>query len=94
VTAKPVVLDPFEGMTEEVNAHAPRLDTLDGKVIGLYANTKYKAVELLDLVELELRSRFDLRGVVRGSYDTGRLMEKAEWRDIERCDAIVLTHGD
>jgi len=41
-----------------------------------------------------LAERYDLRGVVRGTYSSSRLMRREEWKDVERCDAIILTHGD
>ena len=88
------VLDPVEPLATDTYTKAPRLDSLDGKVIGLYANNKLKAVELLDLVGEELEQRVKLAGIVRGSYEVGRLMEPEEWIDVEKCDAIVLTHGD
>jgi hypothetical protein len=31
---------------------------------------------------------------VRGSYDAGRLMRDDEWKGLEDCDAVLLTHGD
>ena len=88
------VLDPVEAPASDVFTKAARLDSLDGKVIGLYANNKLKAVELLDLVGEELAQRVKLGGIVRGTYNVGRLMEPEEWIDVEKCDAIVLTHGD
>ncbi len=94
IDSKLRVLDPVEEPTIEPNSIAPRLDSLNGKVIGLYANTKYKAIELLDMVADELHERYDIKGVVRGRYNTGRLMRGDEWHDTEECDAIILTHGD
>jgi len=88
------VLDPVEESSSDTFTRAPRLDSLDGKVIGLYANNKLKTLELLDLVGEELSQRANLAGVVRGTYHVGRLMEPEEWIDVEKCDAIVLTHGD
>ena len=88
------VLDPVEGPVSDTYTKAARLDSLDGKVIGLYANNKLKAVELLDMVGEELEQRVKLAGIVRGSYNVGRLMEPEEWIDVEKCDAIILTHGD
>jgi hypothetical protein len=92
--AKLRVLDPVEEPSTDTYVRAPRLDTLDGKVIGLYANNKLKTEELLDLVGEELSQRAKLKGIVRGTYHVGRLMEPEEWIDVEKCDAIVLTHGD
>ena len=88
------VLDPVEVSTSDRYARAPRLDSLDGKVVGLYANNKLRSIELLDMVQEELDQREKLAGIVRGSYNVGRLMEPEEWIDVEKCDAIVLTHGD
>ena len=91
---KLMVLDPVEEASSDVATMAPRLDTLDGKVVGLYANMKLRSVELLDLVQEELQQRVRLAGVVRGKYNVGRVMRPEEWIDVEKCDAIILTHGD
>lgn len=88
------VLDPTEEAAIQPVRLAPRLDTLRGKVIGLYSNHKLNATKLLDMAETILKERFDLKGAVRGSYQVGRLMRREEWQDVERCDAIILTHGD
>lgn len=73
---------------------APRLDTLEGKQIGLWANGKLNSVELLEEVEQELRSRHLIAGVVTGRYDPGRVMDIDEWGPIADCDAVVLANGD
>jgi hypothetical protein len=73
---------------------APRLDTLDGKRIGLWSNMKLNAPELLACVEAELRSRHDIAGTVAGSYNPARLMRPNEWGSMDTCDAVILTHGD
>ncbi len=73
---------------------APRLDTLDGKRIGLWSNMKLNANELLSCVEEELRGRHAIAGTVPGSYHPARLMRPNEWGSIDTCDAVILTHGD
>jgi hypothetical protein len=73
---------------------APRLDTLDGKCIGLWSNRKLNADELLECVADELRSRHRIAGTVAGSYHPARVMRANEWGDLDRCDAVILTHGD
>ena len=88
------VLDPTSDAVVEAGQRAARLDSLDGKRIGLYQNGKLNARELMDQVELLLRQRHRVAGVVRGTYDAGRVMRADEWQDVERCDAILLTHGD
>lgn len=93
-TTKLKVLDPVTEPFVQGVARAPRLGTLDGKVIGLYNNEKRNAARLLDLVADILAERYDIREVVRGAYSSSRLMRRDEWKDVERCDAIILTHGD
>jgi len=88
------VLEPIAESVTNPESLAPRLSTLDGKVIGLYSNKKLNADRLLELVEEELKSRHELAGVVRSTYTGMRLMKRDEWRDVEECDAIILTHGD
>ena len=73
---------------------APRLDTLDGKRIGLWSNKKLNADELLDCVAVELRSRHHIAGTVAGTYHPARVMRPNEWGALDSCDAVILTHGD
>ncbi|MCE2391296.1 MAG: hypothetical protein J4G09_07400 [Proteobacteria bacterium] len=88
------VLNPLAESRAESARPAPRLSGLEGRTVGLYSNGKLNADRLLDLVEEELRGRHRLAGVVRGRYQGMRLMKPEEWRDVSRCDAILLTHGD
>ena len=88
------VLDPTSDAVVEPGKRAARLDSLDRKRIGLYENGKLNAKALMDQVESLLRERYRVAGIVRGSYDAGRLMRADEWQDVEGCDAILLTHGD
>lgn len=73
---------------------APRLHTLEGKRIGLWANRKLNSQELLEQVELELRARHEIAGVITGVYDPGRVMQPGEWGPIDTCDAVILANGD
>ncbi len=88
------VLDPVGELVMVALQPAPRLDTLDGKVIGLYNNQKLNAEKLLDMVQGLLEKRHRLKGFIRGKYSAGQVHKREEWTDIERCDAIILTHGD
>lgn len=88
------LLDPTTEPVIEPGDLSPRLDALDGKTIGLYANMKLNAVELLDEMEALLSARFRITRFVRGSYNAGRLMRPEEWEGVDACDAIILTHGD
>ena len=73
---------------------SPRLDTLEGKRIGLWSNSKINTAELLDEVESILCDRYRIAGTQRGTYSAARVMRAGEWGDIEGCDAVILTHGD
>lgn len=72
---------------------APRLDTLEGKAIGLWSNKKLNADRLLDFIRQELAEDYSF-SIVHGVYDPGRLMEEHEWGDLEQCDAVILANGD
>lgn len=88
------ILDPVTDFDSNDGVMAPRLDTLNGKVVGMYQNGKLNAGKLLDLIADILSERYDLKGIVRGNYIGNRVMRPNEWRDIEQCDAIILTNGD
>ena len=94
IASKLTVLDPVEEPIVEPSVLAPRLETLHGKVVGLYSNNKLNATKLLDMCGDLLHERFELKDVVRGNYNVGKVMRRNEWEDVERCDAVILTHGD
>ena len=95
MTEKLRVLDPVGELAYVPLQPAPRLDTLDGKVIGLYGNQKLNAEKLLDLVQERLGQRHRIREFVRGQYSAGKVHPREEWGPhLDRCDAIILTHGD
>ena len=54
------ILDPVCDPEPEGATLAPRLDTLEGKVVGLYSN-RVHATKLLDLVSVILSERFNLQ---------------------------------
>jgi hypothetical protein len=88
------LVDPVVRPTRVPVHLAPRLDTLEGKTVGLWSNQKLNAGELLACVEAELRSRHRIAGTVCGTYSPARVMRADEWGDVDRCDAVILTHGD
>jgi hypothetical protein len=73
---------------------APRLDSLEGKRIGLWSNKKLNADELLACVADEIRSRHHIGATVAGTYHPARVMRSNEWGALDTCDAVILTHGD
>lgn len=88
------LVDPVARPTRVAVQLAPRLATLEGATIGLWSNQKLNANELLSCVEAELRARHAIAGTVRGTYHPARVMKANEWGLVDRCDAVVLTHGD
>ena len=88
------LVDPVVAPRVEAAQLAPRLATLDGATIGLWSNTKLNAKELLDACETELRARWQIAGTVRGYYHAAKVLGASEWGEVDRCDAVILTHGD
>ena len=75
---------------------APRPETLDGKVVGLLANGKRNAPELLDLIHEVLADRFEFRGVVSRNKGNASLPCPADILDelAELCDVVITASGD
>jgi hypothetical protein len=92
-----IVLDPTQApLTDDLadaSPPSPRLDTFDGKVIGLWNNEKLNAALLLEMIREELERDYSFE-VVRGIYDPGNLMPEDAWGEIGRCDAVILANGD
>lgn len=92
-----IVLDPTQASDASEEASglplAPRLDTLEGKVIGLWSNKKLNASMLLQFISEELAKVYSF-SLVHGFYDAFRLMEEHEWGDVNSCDAVILANGD
>ncbi|MDA8044368.1 MAG: hypothetical protein M0Z30_03885 [Actinomycetota bacterium] len=87
------LLDPVQEPLGAVRALAPRLDTLNGKMLGLYSNEKLNARRLLELVSEDLTRGYAF--IVRsGTYHQQFLMEPTEWGDVDGCDAVILANGD
>lgn len=84
------ILDPVEHVKFEEWALAPRLETLDGKTVGLFNNGKLNAAELLDMVGGLLQKQFNLKSLVRGRFSVS---EKAD-QDWKQADLVVLANGD
>jgi len=72
---------------------APRLDTLNGKTLGLWNNDKLNAARLLEFIGAELAKHYSFK-VVCSVYDPGNLMPEDGWGDIDQCDAVILANGD
>jgi len=88
------LVDPVVRPTKVPVDLAPRLDSLEGKTVGLWSNQKLNAGELLACVEAELRSRHRIAAVdlppLARPHDPGRGVGAVH----DPGDAVILTHGD
>ena len=103
-TKRPVdyeVLSPWaEADPVPARGITPRLDTLEGKTIGLFANGKRAAVPMLEALERELKAKYSTIKIswYRCSvFNTPEILthgkEKFEaW--VRGVDAVALTVGD
>ena len=100
------ILDPVKETSAVPVGLSPRLDTLNGKTIGVFNNGKLNSAKLLECVVDELHERFELKSIVRGPTPKEKLKLKADNElksgfqfgltldGVENCDAIVLANGD
>jgi hypothetical protein len=90
-----LLLNPTVAASNLRRAPAPRLETLDGKVLGLYANTKTNANTLLDAVAAVIAERFAIAGVVRRSEMENGVGSDGPYDFLAaRCDAVITAVGD
>jgi hypothetical protein len=79
---------------------APRLDSLDGKKIGLLQNSKRAAPRILDVTEGLLKekfpaarlSRFEGRSFSVSALEPARKQEFDDW--LKGVDAVIAAVGD
>lgn len=90
------ILDPTINPEHAEAALAARVADLDGKAIGLLANGKVNADQLLDLVREGLAARYRLGPVVTlRKPGASRIAEEAMLATLARdCDVVVTAIGD
>ena len=90
------VLDPTQEPIPQDAVLAPRPDTLDGKVLGLLANSKRNADAILQVVHDVLADRYEFARVV--SVDKGNASRPcpADIMDglADECDVVITASGD
>lgn len=88
------ILDPTLKVTD-VNTLAPRLPSLEGKVLGLLDNTKEKADVFLTTLGEYLRERYKLKTVIlqrKASYS--RVAAEPIIDELsEACDCVITAMG-
>jgi hypothetical protein len=70
----------------------PRLDSLEGKKIGLYRNDKRAAQPILTILEKKLRERFPTSQITWYNTHKTNVPEFDEW--LKNVDAVVAAVGD
>ena len=91
-----VILDPTVGAVTRPVQMAPRLDTLEGKVIGLLDNTKANSDHFLEYLQETLRRQHGVAAVLprrKGGASTavaGDLLDEL----VGSCDGVVTAVGD
>ena len=89
------MLDPIVSSPVQEHPAPSRLTTLDGKVIGLYSNTKLNATKVLQMAAEIIQQRFaPARFVlVEDNVELGHHMtDERHWR--ERVDVALVAIGD
>jgi hypothetical protein len=89
------VLDPtFDGTADETAA-MPRLETLEGRTIGLLDNRKHNVHELLNHMENILRSDYGVKNIVRlQKPDASRPAPPEVVEQMKQCEALISAVGD
>jgi hypothetical protein len=89
-------LDPTVAAEITAVGTAPRLESLEGKVVGLLDNSKAAGRVILDDLGVMLRERYGVAEIVNAGKPTfGRVAEEALVNELaERCDVVITALGD
>ncbi|MCD8046147.1 MAG: hypothetical protein LUE90_05865 [Clostridiales bacterium] len=99
---KYTVLSPWgEIDNTDVAALSPRLDTLAGKTIGMFAKFKHHDPVILREVARQLKERYPSAEFIHLQYpkDTAEIMNDPEFQPVfdeflSKCDAVISGYGD
>lgn len=89
------VLTPIDEDKLPEQMPAPRLTTLDGKVLGFLGNTKENLEELFDVIQRELSHKYELKEVVRRQKVHYALRASLSLLEelAKTCDAVIVGVG-
>lgn len=89
-------LDPTDKVERMQKVFAPRLDTLEGKTIGLLDISKSKGAFFLDRVEEILRQQYGVKDVLRRMKPTvTRPAPQPIKTELQaKCDAVIEALSD
>ena len=93
------MLEVFDPTVDPIPAHgvvAKRPDTLNGAVVGLLANGKKNADELLEMVHDVLADQFEFKAVIaRNKGNASRPCPTDIVDDLaSSCDVVITGNGD
>jgi hypothetical protein len=89
-------LDPTVAPSLEAANLSPRLESLEGMVVGLLDNSKGAGRVILDDLGVMLRERYGIGDIINAGKPTfGRVAADALVNDlVERCDVVITALGD
>jgi hypothetical protein len=89
------VFDPTAEDAATTTTGTRRLESLEGRTIGLLDNGKFHVHELLDHIEEMLRTQYGVAQVLRfRKPDASRPAPPAVIADLQRCEAVISAVGD
>jgi hypothetical protein len=89
------VLLPIDEQRPPEQMPAPRLTTLDGKVLGFLGNTKENLEELFDVIRGELSRKYGLKEVIRRQKTHYAVRAPLALLEelAKTCDAVIVGVG-
>lgn len=91
-----VTLDPRDTEAQKSTGLALRQVSLDGKVIGLLSNNKFKSEILLRNIAELVKERYSIQNTVEARKSDNRYTAPQEMIEdlASRCDAVIIAVGD
>ncbi len=95
ITGPFVILTPTIEAPAEKGKLAPRIETLDGKVVGLFWNSFYGGKRLLNEVAEILKAKYELKGVVfrKKDYHGEPAPQHLVDEMVSSCDVVLTALG-
>ena len=91
-----VTLDPRDTGTAQGLGLAPRSVSLDGKVIGLLSNNKFKSEVLLRMIAELVKEKYSIKDTIEARKSDNRYTAPQEMIEdlASRCDVVITAIAD
>ena len=91
-----ITLDPRDTGVEHSQGIAPRLTSLDGKIVGLLSNNKPNSEDLLRMVADLVKEDYAITGVIEANKGSHRIPAPADMIDdlVSRCDVVITATAE